>query len=323
VAPAGIPFRAGTFTWNFGDNSPNVTTGPEAVFHTYAAAGTYRVQLVINDTSYCNSPDTITKILRVAANVKAIFKTPATGCAPYTAVFENESLGGADFLWDFGDGNTSTDPNPTHTYQQPGTYVVRLTANDPNTCNLTDNTTFTITVFGNPTADFTVAPQPPVTNTPIVFTNLSSSDAVRFKWVFGDGDSLVTTSRGPVNHEYNMTGTYNACLFAYNVAGCPAQVCRQVITLVEPAVDVPTAFTPLSGDVNSFVFVRGYGIAKMRFSVYARWGEKVFESNDKKIGWDGRYKGKLLPMDAYAYTLDVEFVDGKRHRKKGDITLIR
>jgi gliding motility-associated-like protein len=323
IAPAGVPFKTGTFTWDFGDNSPLVTAGPDPVFHTYAAAGTYTVKLTLNDTAYCNSPDTLTKTLRVSANVKAAFKTPANGCAPYDAVFENISQGGAEFRWSFGDGGTSTEQNPTHTYLSPGTYVVRMTAIDPNTCNVTDSTSFTITVAGNPTADFTASPQPPVTNVPITFTNQSSADAIRFKWLFGDGDSLLTTSRGPLQHDYNLSGTYNACLIAYNAAGCPAQVCRQVSTLVEPAVDVPTAFTPLSNDVNSVVFVRGYGIAKMRFAIYARWGEKVFESADRKIGWDGRYKGQLLPMDAYAYVLDVEFVDGKKHHKKGDITLIR
>jgi len=44
---------------------------------------------------------------------------------------------------------------------------------------------------------------------------------------------------------------------------------------------------------------------------------------DKRIGWDGRFKGKLLPMDVFAYTLDVEMVDGKKYRKTGYITLIR
>ena len=87
--------------------------------------------------------------------------------------------------------------------------------------------------------------------------------------------------------------------------------------------DVPNAFTPQSGDVNSKVFVRGFGITRVKFAIYARWGEKVFETNDKRIGWDGRYKGQLLPMDVYAYTLDVELADGKKVRKTGDITLIR
>lgn len=323
LAPAGIPFKSSTFTWDFGDNSPRVTSGPEPVFHTYASAGTYNVRLFITDTAYCNSPDTVTKTLRVAANVKAAFTTPATGCAPYDAVFENISQAGAEFRWSFGDGGTSTEQNPTHTYAQPGTYLVRMTAIDSNTCNIVDSTSFQITVYGNPTAGFAASPQPPTLNTPITFTNSSSADAVRFKWVFGDGDSLVTTSRNPIKHDYNLSTTYNACLIAYNTAGCAAQVCQPVSNLIQPAVDVPNAFTPLSNDINSFVFVRGYGIAKMRFSIYARWGEKVFESNDRKLGWDGRYKGQLLPMDVYAYTLDVEFVDGKRFQKKGDITLIR
>jgi gliding motility-associated-like protein len=61
----------------------------------------------------------------------------------------------------------------------------------------------------------------------------------------------------------------------------------------------------------------------MKFTVWARWGEKVFETEDRKQGWDGTFKGKMLPMDVYAYTLDVEFFDGKKVRKKGDITLIR
>jgi gliding motility-associated-like protein len=61
----------------------------------------------------------------------------------------------------------------------------------------------------------------------------------------------------------------------------------------------------------------------MKFIIWSRWGEKVFETEDRTIGWDGRFKGKLLPMEVYAYTLEVEFVDGAKVSKKGDITLIR
>src|SRR5207253_1889942 len=134
--------------------------------------------------------------------------------------------------------------NPTHLYTTPGTYTVTLIAIDSATCNVADTTSKQITVFGKPTADFTAAPQPPLTNTPISFTNLSSADAIRFKWLFGDGDTLVTTSRSVIQHEYNKTATFNACLVAANQAGCADTVCKQVKTLIEPAVDVPTAFTP-------------------------------------------------------------------------------
>ncbi|MGB3008585.1 MAG: gliding motility-associated C-terminal domain-containing protein, partial [Chitinophagaceae bacterium] len=76
-------------------------------------------------------------------------------------------------------------------------------------------------------------------------------------------------------------------------------------------------------DENSIVYVRGFGISKMQFIIWNRWGQKVFETNNQKIGWDGKLKGMLQPMDVYAYTLNIEFFDGTKTTKKGDITLIR
>jgi gliding motility-associated-like protein len=146
---------------------------------------------------------------------------------------------------------------------------------------------------------------------------------VRFKWLFGDGDSLVTNSSQPVEHEYNSTDTFNVCLIAYNRYNCTDTICKPVAALIDAAVDVPNAFTPLSSDGNNIVYARGFGITKMRFIIWNRWGQKVFETNTKTRGWDGKYNGALQPMDVYAYTLDVEFYDGKKVTKTGDITLIR
>jgi gliding motility-associated-like protein len=324
IAPAARPFKSNSFIWDFGDGSPNVRAGTGSVFHNYTAPGTYNVKLILDDTSYCNYPDTLIRQLRIAVLVKANFTTPPSGCAPYDAQFTNTSDAGSQFIWDFGDGSpVSNETDPTHLYPNPGTYTIRLTAIDSGTCNIIDSTRFTITVYGNPIADFTASPQPPISNAPISFTNLSSSDAVRFKWDFGDGDSLITNSRAVVSHEFNATDKYDVCLTAYNAANCPATICKIVETLIDPAVDVPNAFTPGKFGPNSVVYVRGFGIAKMKFVVWSRWGEKVFETNTKKLGWDGYYKGKLLPMDVYAYTLEVDFTDGTKTTKTGDITLIR
>ena len=108
--------------------------------------------------------------------------------------------------------------------------------------------------------------------------------------------------------------------FQYN---CTDTICKPIQTLIDAAVDVPNAFTPLSSDGNSIIYVRGFGITKMRFIIWNRWGQKVFETASKNIGWDGKFKGAVQPMDVYAYTLDVEFFDGKKVTKTGDITLIR
>ncbi|MEI9946117.1 MAG: PKD domain-containing protein [Chitinophagaceae bacterium] len=321
------PFTDTSFIWDFGDRTPRVRAGLIAVTHSYLAPGTYFVRLILNDTAYCNNPDSIEIELRVAANVVASFETPAVGCAPYTAVFKNTSVGGATFDWNFGDptsaDNTSTLINPTHFYSNPGTYKITLVATDPNTCNKTDDTTFTINVYDKPTASFSYTPVVPIVNTPNIFTNQSSPDAVKFKWLFGDGDSLITTSRADVEHQYIATGSYTACLIAYNAIGCSDDTCQLVSVIIDPAVDVPNAFTPNSGSINSVVKVRGFGISKMRFIIWNRWGQKVFESNSINQGWDGKVGGVVQPMDVYAYTLSVEFFDGVKATKKGDITLIR
>lgn len=323
-APPVRPFTNTSFTWNFGDGSSPVVAGLNSVTHTFPAPGPYNVILNLTDTAYCNTPDADTILVNVAANVKAIFTTPAFGCAQYNAVFTNLSTGGQDWLWEFGDGNTSTAFEPVHLYVLPGTYQVRLIASNPNTCNLVDTSAyFTITVLDAPTPDFNHVPVVPVANTPVTFNNLSSADAVRFKWEFGDGDSLLTTSRQPVNHQYNATGTFTACLTAYNAAGCDSMICKPVTALIDPVMDVPNAFTPQSGDENSVIMVRGFGIAKMQFTIWNRWGQKVFETNNRFQGWDGKVNGVLQPMDVYVYTLSVEFSDGVKTTKKGDITLIR
>ncbi len=323
LSTAPLAFSNTSFTWDFNDGSPRIKSGTASVFHSFAAPGTYNVTLVLTDTAYCNAPDSLTIQVRVAALVKAQFTTPPAGCVPYNAAFTNTSLAGQTFQWDFGDGGTSTAINPTHLYATAGTYTITLIANDPGTCNLTDTTKLTIVVADNPIADFSFTPDPPIENTPTTFANLSSPDAIRFIWKFGDGDSLKTTSRLDVSHQYNATGTFNACLIAFNAAGCSDTACKQVSAIVVPAVDVPNAFTPLSGNVNSRVFVKGFGITKMRFIIWNRWGQRIFETNDRNIGWDGKFKGAMQPMDVYAYTLDVEFFDGKKTTKKGDITLIR
>jgi gliding motility-associated-like protein len=126
-----------------------------------------------------------------------------------------------------------------------------------------------------------------------------------------------------VYHQYNVTGIYQACLVTYNQYGCTDTICKPVQAIITPLLDVPNAFTPGRFGKNSVIRVEGFGIARMSWKIYNRWGQAVFESADFKHGWDGTYKGQLQPMDVYAYTLDVEFTDGTKTRKTGDITLIR
>lgn len=324
LAPTGLPFGPTSFAWDFGDGTAIVPTSNASVTHSYASPGTYNGALILLDNRYCNFPDTLRFTLRVSANVEARIETPPTGCAPYDAVFNNVSLAGQDFFWDFGDGTTSTEVSPTKRYENPGTYTVRLRAVDPNTCNLEDETSVTITIFQKPTAAFSYSPVEPVENTPVDFFNSSSTDGVRYKWLFGDGDSLITIRRDTtVRHQYNATGTYLAQLISYNAGGCTDTASQEVRAIVLPLVDVPSAFVPQGDARVNTVYVVGFGIAKMRFRIYNRWGQLMFESTDRRQGWNGTFKGAIQPMDVYVYTLEVEFFDGTKTTKKGDITLMR
>ena len=323
TAPPGRPFGPASFVWDFGDNSPQIPDGPGPLTHNYQNPGTYIVNLILVDTSYCNYPDTATSTLRVSPLAKAQFVTPSTGCAPYTAIFNNTSLGGLQFTWNFGDGSPpDSDPNPVHVYPNAGTYTISLLEVDTTTCNKRDSTQQTIVVSVKPTAGFGWSPKIPVANTPLVFMN-GSDGAVSYKWLFGDGDSAVRTTTDTVEHLYIETGTYQVCLLATNAEGCTDTVCQLVDALINPLLDVPTAFTPGRFGQNAIIKVMGFGIIHMDFRIYNRWGRLVFETDNPNIGWDGYYQGQIQPMDVYVYTLEAEFSNGKQVNKKGDITLIR
>jgi gliding motility-associated-like protein len=194
-----------------------------------------------------------------------------------------------------------------------------MIAIDPNTCNIRDTATAQITVHPLPVANFTFSPNPGEENTPTRFTN-ASTGASSYKWYFGDNDS--STQVNPV-HQFNSTGRFRTCLIAINQFGCVNSVCQDVDAVVVSLVDVPNAFTPNGDGINDQIYVRGFRIAKMTFRIYNRQGLLVFESADQTRGWDGKFKGTLQPLDVYAYTLEVEFLDGDRATKKGDITLLR
>lgn len=91
----------------------------------------------------------------------------------------------------------------------------------------------------------------------------------------------------------------------------------------DPYIFVPNTFTPNGDGINDILYVRGFYIDEMEFYLYNRWGEKVFESHDKSIGWDGFYKGEKLRTDVFGYYLKVRCFGGEEFFKRGNVTLLR
>jgi gliding motility-associated-like protein len=311
------------FTWNFGDGSPSVTTSFNApVVHSFPGPGEYEVSLRLNDSSFCNVPLEIVKTVKVIDLVNADFKMPDSICLGEEVVFENTSTGGVTFKWEFGDGSTSSSSSQfvSHKYITAGTFAVRLIAIDSNTCNIIDTSEFQyIVVSDTPVAAFDWLPKVPEENKPVRFIN-GSSGATRYLWDFGEGET--STLENP-EYIFNSSGKRIVMLVAFNADGCTDTAYVEVEAKIRPLLDVPNAFTPGKFGVNSQVKVEGFGISRMKWQIYNRWGQLVFESNSPKSGWDGTFKGKPQPMEVYTYVLDAQLTDGNKIKKTGDITLIR
>ena len=91
--------------------------------------------------------------------------------------------------------------------------------------------------------------------------------------------------------------------------------------MVSPIVDVANAISP--NGINNKVEVKGYGINKIKWVIYNRWGQKVFETTNVNDAWYGKLNGQVLPPDVYTYTLDITYTNRDHTTKTGDITLLK
>jgi PKD repeat protein len=205
-----------SWSWTFGDGGTSSIASPS---HTYATAGTYSVCLISGngcgiDTA-CQSV-TITCVSPTSNYTKTINYL--------TAAFTNTSTGlPTSYLWNFGDGTTSTLQNPTHSYATSGTYNACLT-----TTNVCGTNTFCQNVIIN-------CPVPVLnwSNTTnglsAVFTDMTTNAPTNWLWNFGDG--TTSTQQNPT-HIYSAPGTYNVCLYSGNPCG-NSSFCQNV-TIVCP-----------------------------------------------------------------------------------------
>lgn len=86
---------------------------------------------------------------------------------------------------------------------------------------------------------------------------------------------------------------------------------------------IPNAFSPNGDGYNDVFYVYGKAVTEVKFSIFDRWGEKVFESNDLNFGWNGVYKDEVMPPGVFVYYAELYFENGDKVEEKGSITLLR
>lgn len=219
-APFTVNFRdaspnAASWLWDFGDGTTSTDQHPG---HTYTAEGRYTVSLTITTTQGCTNTltkPTYIRVLKPAVNISGL---PAGGCVPYTFrprpnVYAVDGV--RSYLWNFGNGSTSTAENPSTVYTTPGSYTVQLQITTNDGCVASISIPDAVKAGTRPVANFDILNPDVCAATAVSFQDRSTHpDGVdEWSWDFGDGE---TSSAQNPRHTYRDTGEFSVKLTAFN-----------------------------------------------------------------------------------------------------------
>lgn len=201
-----------SWEWDFGDGTSSSARAP---VHVYERAGPHDVTLLVRGPGGSHGRARPALIEALEPLASAFELAAPGGVAPVSVRFLERSRGGAQsWLWHFGDGSTSTDPNPTHVYRQGGVFTVRLTVTGQGT-SATSTDTLQIGE-PTPTARFTVSTLAGLIPLEVRFTDRSIGNVTAWEWDFGDGST--STARNPV-HVYRKPGLYTVRFRVHSAGG--------------------------------------------------------------------------------------------------------
>ncbi len=211
-----------SWSWTFEGGTPATSTQKNPTV-TYNAGGSFNVTLTATN-SQGSSTLTKTDYINVGDDPIADFSYTVNGL---TVNFTNLSQGGTSYHWNFGDGSTSTQINPSHTYDEDGSYSVILTA--INACGSDVYSQF-LQIITLPWAYFVADQTSGCDPFEVLFINLSSNNSNFYSWSFPGGIPTTSTAFQPIVL-YETPGIYNASLTVYNNAGEDTYTIQNYITV--------------------------------------------------------------------------------------------
>lgn len=290
-----------------------------------------------NGIAGCKRIDTVSvRVVDCRPVRNVIFTTTEindTICARNCITFQNLTdtmAGGPQKLnWQFPGGSpaTSTLQIPTICYNLPGKYNVILGVSNPypissGGSSLTIGQLGFVKVVDVPNVTI-IDPGQERSDTTVRFgtaVRLSGKGALTYEW---SPNYNITSLTNP-NVTVNPFKTTQYILNGYNSKRCTSSDTINVIVIADCGeMYVPNAFTPNNDGANDVLYVRGICLESLTFMVFNRWGEKVFETTDQRVGWDGSYKGEDLNTGVFVYRLEGKTYDGVGFSLKGNVTLIR
>ena len=305
--------NATSYSWTFGDGTTSLLTNPVKV---YSTAGTYTVQLIAASTSGCN--DTTTQTITVTAKPTASFTIPNYDACnnSKTLSFTNTSTNATSYVWDFGDGATSSATSTTHSYTFLGTYIVKLFATNASGC--VDSTQQTVSIVSKPTAAYTYSTTGLCTNNTFSFADASIVTLpASYYWDFGDG--TFSLLQNPTK-AFSTAGTFKVLLFVTNANGCKDSTSKLITIVAKPTASftIPSynacsntntfSFTNTSTLTTSYVWDFGDGTGSTSASptkTYTTQGTyivKLFATNASGCVDSTQQTISLVPKPTAAYT---------------------
>lgn len=307
-----------TWTWDFGDGFNSSVQNP---VHSFSAAQqSYKVKLTIQSANGCSLPlvrskEVIPKGLKLVTGFNSVAVcdsgyirfTNTTSFAPDSALIQ--------YNWDFGDGNTSSIKDPVHNYV-PGNYNVTLRIKTTTAC--LDQVLVKPVVMQS----LTIQASPDIEINPGETTQLSvSGGGLQFNWTPKTGLSNFSIPN-PLAKPRKST-LY--VITATNAAGCQSTDSVLVKVKPIPGIHVPTGFTPNNDGKNDVLRPNvNDDYILHEFSIYNRWGQKIYSSSDRDAGWNGKVNGILQDAAVYVWLISVtNTVTGKKEDFKGTFVIIR
>jgi PKD repeat protein len=305
------------YKYDFGDGTIiEGNQSPETISHTFTQGGTYVVKLTASNGC---SDTTTTETIKVYPQAVTNFSADVTSaCDSVTVKFANLSKNALAYLWDFGDGTTSKDPNPTHPFTDAKpSYTVSLISYSSFGCGDTLQKIDYIKVGATPHPAFVVSPGLTIQypNYRFTFKNDTPGDMQSYLWEFGDGQTSTSVD---AEHSYPDTGAYEVKLTAINKTGCSNTITQTVRILGVPGnLFIPNAFMPnsLVDEIRIFQ-AKGSGMAEWHLRVFNKWGQLIWQTtqlDDKGRpveGWDGMMFGEKAPQGVYFWEAGAKFING-------------
>lgn len=305
-----------SYSWNFGDGSPEVDT--KTPTHTYADTGVYEVKLTINRGTTC--PDSIVRFVKIYPYFNGDFVYSGKACPGETIEFIDSIFSSYSnpytISWDFGDGTKASGSNPAHVYNSGGDFMVTMTAKSELGCE-------EVVVKKLAIRDFV----PFAGNDTIIVLgydfNLNATGGDDYIWTPSDYLSNPNIPNPKV--VFPDTGFYSYSVNIGSLEGCEGNDTINILVVKDPSFMMPSAFSPNGDGLNDDFKPKivGYPFIEY-FRVFNRWGELVFVGYKNDSGWDGTYRdGRQADVGVYFWEVAAKNIRGETEYLKGDVTLIR